>query len=113
MISEIHYSKWCVTSPSNNSFSSNSQIRRWAIRTATNLGEVDRDDYYDIQEVFTCLFKVIELGLFENPDVYNSAELEEGRLILLPPHLYDNSDYKSYWLGEQTFYHGRLFAQIS
>ncbi|XP_077163124.1 putative helicase senataxin isoform X2 [Paroedura picta] len=77
----------------------NEQIRRWAIRTATNLGEVDRDDYYDIQEVFTCLFKVIELGLFENLDVYDSAELEEGRLTLLPPHLYDTSDYKSYWLG--------------
>ncbi|KAL8174519.1 UNVERIFIED_CONTAM: hypothetical protein K2H54_048009 [Gekko kuhli] len=77
----------------------NEQIRRWAIRTATNLGEVDRDDYYDIQEVFTCLFKVIELGLFENPDIYNSAELEEGKLNLLPPHLYDTSDYKSFWLG--------------
>uniref|UniRef100_A0ACB8F085 Uncharacterized protein n=1 Tax=Sphaerodactylus townsendi TaxID=933632 RepID=A0ACB8F085_9SAUR len=77
----------------------NEHIRRWAIQTATNLGQVDRDDYYDIQEVFTCLLKVIELGLFENPSIYNSAVLEEGKLILLPPHLYDTSDYKSYWLG--------------
>ncbi|XP_054853384.1 probable helicase senataxin isoform X2 [Eublepharis macularius] len=77
----------------------NEHIRRWAIRTATNLGEVDRDDYYDIQEVFTCLFKVIELGLFENPHIYNSAVSEEGKLILLPPHLYDTGDHKSYWLG--------------
>ncbi|XP_060107571.1 probable helicase senataxin [Heteronotia binoei] len=75
----------------------NEQIRRWAIQTATNLGDVDRDDYYDIQEVFTCLFKMIEL--FEKPDGCNSAESEEGRLNRLPPHLYDTNDYKSYWLG--------------
>nr|XP_056716139.1 probable helicase senataxin [Euleptes europaea] len=77
----------------------NEHIRRWAIQTATNLGEVDRDDYYDIQEVFTCLLKVIELGLFENPSIYNSVVVEEGKLVLLPRHLYDTSNYKSYWLG--------------
>ncbi|KAG8546517.1 hypothetical protein GDO81_018747 [Engystomops pustulosus] len=76
----------------------NENIRRWAILTARAQGKVDRDDYYDLQEVFTCLFKVIELGLFENPDLY-STDLEDGKLILLPDHLYDTSNYKNYWLG--------------
>nr|XP_020650469.1 probable helicase senataxin [Pogona vitticeps] len=77
----------------------NEVIRRWAILTARNLGKVDRDDYYDIQEVLTCLLKVIELGLFENPDIYNSSVFEKGKLILLPSHLYDTTNYKNYWLG--------------
>ncbi|XP_053328361.1 probable helicase senataxin isoform X2 [Spea bombifrons] len=76
----------------------NETVRRWAILTAKAQGKVDRDDYYELQEVFTCLFKVIELGLFENPDLY-STELEEGKLILLPSHLYDTTNYKNYWLG--------------
>ncbi|NXA22100.1 SETX helicase, partial [Ibidorhyncha struthersii] len=77
----------------------NEVIRRWAILTARNLGKVDRDDYYDLQEVLTCLFKVIELGLFESPDIYSSSMIEEGKLILLPSHLYDTANYKNYWLG--------------
>ncbi|XP_062446695.1 probable helicase senataxin isoform X2 [Rhea pennata] len=77
----------------------NEVIRRWAILTARNLGKVDRDDYYDLQEVLTCLFKVIELGLFDSPDIYSSSMIEKGRLILLPSHLYDTTNYKNYWLG--------------
>ncbi|NXA34857.1 SETX helicase, partial [Eudromia elegans] len=77
----------------------NEVIRRWAILTARNLGKVDRDDYYDLQEVLTCLFKVIELGLFDNPDIYSSSLIEKGKLILLPSHLYDTTNYKNYWLG--------------
>uniref|UniRef100_A0A8C0BIT2 Senataxin n=1 Tax=Buteo japonicus TaxID=224669 RepID=A0A8C0BIT2_9AVES len=77
----------------------NEVIRRWAILTARNLGKVDRDDYYDLQEVLTCLFKVIELGLFESPDIYSFSMIEKGKLILLPSHLYDTANYKNYWLG--------------
>ncbi|NXM66967.1 SETX helicase, partial [Serilophus lunatus] len=77
----------------------NEVIRRWAILTARNLGKVDRDDYYDLEEVLTCLFKVIELGLFENTDIYSSSMYEKGKLILLPAHLYDTTNYKNYWLG--------------
>ncbi|KAM8995468.1 putative helicase senataxin isoform 1-T1 [Ara ararauna] len=77
----------------------NEVIRRWAILTARNLGKVDRDDYYDLQEVLTCLFKVIELGLFESRDIYGSSMIEKGKLILLPSHLYDTANYKNYWLG--------------
>ncbi|KFZ60473.1 putative helicase senataxin, partial [Podiceps cristatus] len=77
----------------------NEVIRRWAILTARNLGKVDRDDYYDLQEVLTCLFKVIELGLFESPDIYSSSMIEKCKLILLPSHLYDTANYKNYWLG--------------
>ncbi|XP_041530067.1 probable helicase senataxin isoform X2 [Microtus oregoni] len=77
----------------------NEMVRRWAILTARNLGKVDRDDYYDLQEVLTCLFKVIELGLLESPDIYTSSMLEKGKLILLPAHMYDTTNYKNYWLG--------------
>ncbi|XP_021117485.1 probable helicase senataxin isoform X1 [Heterocephalus glaber] len=77
----------------------NEMVRRWAILTARNLGKVDRDDYYDLQEVLTCLFKVIELGLLESPDIYTSSVLEKGKLILLPAHMYDTTNYKNYWLG--------------
>ncbi|KAI6076016.1 putative helicase senataxin isoform X1 [Aix galericulata] len=77
----------------------NEVIRRWAILTARNLGKVDRDDYYDLEEVLACLFKVIELGLFESPDIYSSSMIEKGKLILLPAHLYDTTNYKNYWLG--------------
>ncbi|XP_018421253.1 PREDICTED: probable helicase senataxin [Nanorana parkeri] len=77
----------------------NETIRHWAILTARAQGKVDRDDYYDLEEVFTCLFKVIELGLFENSDIYMYTEVEDGKLILLPSHLYDTSNYKNYWLG--------------
>ncbi|KFO82487.1 putative helicase senataxin, partial [Cuculus canorus] len=77
----------------------NEVVRRWAIVTARNLGKVDRDDYYDLKEVLTCLFKVIELGLFESPDIYCSSMIEKGKLILLPSHLYDTANHKNYWLG--------------
>ncbi|KFV64120.1 putative helicase senataxin, partial [Dryobates pubescens] len=77
----------------------NEVIRRWAILTARSLGKVDRDDYYDLQEVLTCLFRVIELGLFESPDIYSSSMIEKGKLVLLPSHLYDTTNYKNYWLG--------------
>ncbi|XP_068925401.1 probable helicase senataxin isoform X2 [Petaurus breviceps papuanus] len=77
----------------------NEMVRRWAILTARNLGKVDRDDYYDLQEVLTCLFRVIELGLLESPDIYTSSDFEKGKLVLLPSHMYDTSNYKNYWLG--------------
>uniref|UniRef100_A0A8D0LAZ5 Senataxin n=1 Tax=Sphenodon punctatus TaxID=8508 RepID=A0A8D0LAZ5_SPHPU len=77
----------------------NEKIRRWAIMSARNLGKVERDDYYDLQEVLTCLFKVIEVGLFDSPDIYSSSVIEKGKLILLPSHLYDTTNYKNYWLG--------------
>ncbi|XP_016052081.1 PREDICTED: probable helicase senataxin [Miniopterus natalensis] len=77
----------------------NEMVRRWAILTAKGLGKVDRDDYYDLQEVLTCLFKVIELGLLEHPDIYTTSVLEKGKLIILPSHMYDTSNYKNYWLG--------------
>ncbi|XP_036892405.1 probable helicase senataxin isoform X2 [Sturnira hondurensis] len=77
----------------------NEMVRRWAILTAKGLGKVERDDYYDLQEVLTCLFRVIELGLLENPDIYTSSVLEKGKLVLLPSHMYDAASYKNYWLG--------------
>ncbi|MEE6505419.1 hypothetical protein FKM82_005519 [Ascaphus truei] len=112
-VSELCCDALCKMEQANNSFQvyeklpgvylllvhPNEIIRRWAILTARVQGKVDRDDYYDLQEVFTCLFKVIELGLFENPDIYGYTEVEEGKLILLPSHLYDTTNYKNYWLG--------------
>ncbi|XP_066222892.1 probable helicase senataxin [Saccopteryx leptura] len=77
----------------------NEMVRRWAILTTKGLGRVDRDDYYDLQEVLTCLFKVIELRLLENPDIDTYSVLEKGKLIILLPHMYDAASYKNYWLG--------------
>ncbi|XP_072096201.1 probable helicase senataxin isoform X2 [Mobula birostris] len=77
----------------------NEMIRKWAILAARSLGKVERDDFYDLQEVITCLLKVIELDLFENTDFYHSYGMEEGKLILLPPHLYEITNHKNYWLG--------------
>ncbi|XP_078282033.1 putative helicase senataxin [Rhinoraja longicauda] len=77
----------------------NETIRKWAILAARSLGKVERDDFYDLQEVITCLLKVIELDLFENTDFYNSYGMQEGKLILLPSHLYDVTNHKNYWLG--------------
>ncbi|XP_007900944.2 LOW QUALITY PROTEIN: probable helicase senataxin [Callorhinchus milii] len=76
----------------------NETVRKWAILTARSLGKVERDDFYDLQEVITCLLRVIELDLFENSDIYNSVDTETT-LILLPPHLYDITNHKNYWLG--------------
>ncbi|KAM4663196.1 putative helicase senataxin [Discoglossus pictus] len=112
-VSELSTEALCKMEQANNSFqvyeklpgvylllvNPNETIRRWAIMTARAQGKVDRDDYYELQEVFTCLFKVIELGLFENPDIYSYSEIEYGKLILLPSHLYDTTNYKNYWLG--------------
>ncbi|KAM8804001.1 putative helicase senataxin [Rhynchonycteris naso] len=77
----------------------NEMVRRWAILTTKGLGRVERDDYYDLEEVLTCLFKVIELRLLENPDIDTSSVVEKGKLMILPPHMYDAASYKNYWLG--------------
>ncbi|MBN3299824.1 SETX helicase, partial [Amia calva] len=77
----------------------NEMVRKWAIHTARSLGKVDRDDFYDLQDVFSCMFRVIELDIFMNSDIYSSLNREEGKMVLLPPHLYDSTNYKNYWLG--------------
>ncbi|KAF5893842.1 putative helicase senataxin isoform X1, partial [Clarias magur] len=73
-------------------------VRRWAIATARSLGRVDRDNYYDLQEVFSCMFYIIDLGItvdFPNVDESYCS----GKLQMLPPHLYDSTNKKNYWLG--------------
>ncbi|XP_053334391.1 probable helicase senataxin isoform X2 [Clarias gariepinus] len=73
-------------------------VRRWAIATARSLGRVDRDNYYDLQEVFSCMFYIIDLGItvdFPNVDESYCS----GKLQMLPPHLYDSKNKKNYWLG--------------
>ncbi|KAF7696811.1 hypothetical protein HF521_005229 [Silurus meridionalis] len=76
----------------------NEKVRRWAIATARSLGRVDRDNYYDLQEVFSCMFYIIDLGItvdFINVD----DQYCSGKLNILPPHLYDSKNKKHYWLG--------------
>nr|XP_015222444.1 PREDICTED: probable helicase senataxin isoform X2 [Lepisosteus oculatus] len=77
----------------------NETVRKWAICTARSLGKVDRDDFYDLQEVFSCMCRAIELDLILNSDLFSSYVRKEGKMVLLPPHLYDCSNYKNYWLG--------------
>ncbi|MCI4386844.1 hypothetical protein PGIGA_G00067390 [Pangasianodon gigas] len=74
------------------------KVRHWAIATARSLGRVDRDNYYDLQEVFSCMFYIIDLGItldFPNMDDSYCS----GKLQILPPHLYDAQNKKNYWLG--------------
>ncbi|KAL4617413.1 putative helicase senataxin [Arapaima gigas] len=76
----------------------NEEVRRWAIRTARSLGKVDRDDFYDLKDIFCIMFRVLDLDLFHNPDVYSSIP-ENSKNALLPHHLYDAKNPKDYWLG--------------
>uniref|UniRef100_W5UB54 Putative helicase senataxin n=1 Tax=Ictalurus punctatus TaxID=7998 RepID=W5UB54_ICTPU len=76
----------------------NEKVRHWAIATARSLGRVDRDNYYDLQEVFLCMFYIIDLGItVDFPNVDDSYC--SGKLQMLPPHLYDSKNKKNYWLG--------------
>ncbi|KAI4892650.1 hypothetical protein NFI96_025055 [Prochilodus magdalenae] len=75
----------------------NETVRRWAISTARSLGRVDRDSFYELQEVFSCMFYVIELGIsldFPDNNLYIS-----GKMQWMPSHLYDSKNEKNYWLG--------------
>ncbi|XP_060791611.1 probable helicase senataxin isoform X2 [Neoarius graeffei] len=74
-------------------------VRRWAIATAKSLGRVDRDNYYYLQEVFTCMFYVIDLGITVDLDINMDDSYCSGKLQMLPPHLYDSKNKKNYWLG--------------
>ncbi|KAF4076992.1 hypothetical protein AMELA_G00203080 [Ameiurus melas] len=76
----------------------NEKVRHWAIATARSLGRVDRDNYYDLQEVFLCMFYIIDLGItVDFPNVDDSYC--SGKLQMLPPHLYESKNKKNYWLG--------------
>ncbi|TSK72033.1 putative helicase senataxin [Bagarius yarrelli] len=77
----------------------NEMVRRWAIATARSLGRVDRDNYYDLQEVFSCMFYIIDLGITVDDFLSMSDSYCSGKLQILPPHLYDSKNKKSYWLG--------------
>ncbi|KAI1904748.1 hypothetical protein AGOR_G00008890 [Albula goreensis] len=77
----------------------NEMVSRWAIRAARSLGKVDRDDFYDLQDIFSSMFSVIELDLFQNSDIDSSYDPKNGKMVLLPRHLFDSTNYKYYWLG--------------
>ncbi|KPP75887.1 putative helicase senataxin, partial [Scleropages formosus] len=79
----------------------NEEVRRWAIRTAKSLGKVDRDDFYDLKDVFCSMFRVLDLDLFHNSDVYSYIP-ENSKNALLPHHLYDAKNPKDYWLDESS-----------
>ncbi|XP_058614160.1 probable helicase senataxin isoform X1 [Onychostoma macrolepis] len=77
----------------------NEQVRRWAIDTAKTMKSVDRDAYYDLQEIFFCMFYVIELGIsLDFPDLTQES-YAGGVIQMLPSHLYDSQNKKNYWLG--------------
>ncbi|XP_059398476.1 probable helicase senataxin [Carassius carassius] len=77
----------------------NKQVRRWAIDTAKTMKSVDRDAYYDLQEIFFCMFYVIELGIsLDFPDL-EPESYAGGTVQMLPSHLYDSQNKKNYWLG--------------
>ncbi|XP_052444287.1 probable helicase senataxin isoform X1 [Carassius gibelio] len=77
----------------------NEQVRRWAIDTAKTMKSVDRDSYYDLQEIFSCMFNVIEPGIsLDFPDV-DQESYSRGTIKTLPSHLYDSQNKKNCWLG--------------
>lgn len=76
-----------------------SQVRSWAIRTAQDLGRVDRDDFYDVEEVLACMFCVLELGISFTLEDSDPPAACNGKLVRMPTHLYDSSNVKNYWLG--------------
>ncbi|XDV38190.1 hypothetical protein PO909_007653 [Leuciscus waleckii] len=77
----------------------NDQVRRWAIDAAKTMKSVDRDAYYDLQEIFFCMFYVIELGIsLDVPDL-DPGSYAGGTVTMLPSHLYDSQNKKNYWLG--------------
>ncbi|XP_066501655.1 probable helicase senataxin isoform X2 [Hoplias malabaricus] len=76
----------------------NDTVRRWAIDTARSYGRVDRDRYYDLKEVFSRMFLVLELGISLGiPD--QDTAYSSGKIQLIPSHLYDSNNEKNYWLG--------------
>ncbi|XP_028828680.1 probable helicase senataxin isoform X2 [Denticeps clupeoides] len=77
----------------------NETVRRWAVTTARSQGKVNRDDFYDLEEVLCCIFYVIELGISLKLPESDSTPAYDGKLFRLPPHLYDSSNVKNYWLG--------------
>lgn len=84
-------------------------MRRWAIDAAKTMKSVDRDAYYDLQEIFFCMFYVIELGIsLDVPDL-DPGSYAGGTLTMLPSHLYDSQNKKNYWLGLFEFSTNPLF----
>ena len=67
---------------------------------ARSLGNVDRDDFYDLQEIFNCMF--FELGISRNLAEIDSAYDPNAKMTRLPSHLYDSRNDKNYWLGEAS-----------
>ncbi|XP_041914358.1 probable helicase senataxin isoform X3 [Alosa sapidissima] len=77
----------------------NEKVRSWAIATARMLGCVDRDDFYDVEEVLACMFCVLELGISFSLEDSDPPSACNGKLARMPTHLYDSSNVKNYWLG--------------
>lgn len=72
---------------------------------------VDRDAYYDLQEIFSSMLYVIELGFFEDFPNLDPNSYASGTIQRLPSHLYDAHNKKNYWLGlfQEVFYYFLLF----
>uniref|UniRef100_A0A4W5MRY2 Senataxin n=1 Tax=Hucho hucho TaxID=62062 RepID=A0A4W5MRY2_9TELE len=68
----------------------NETVRRWAIGAARSLGKVDRDDFYALQDIFSCMFNIVDMDTSYDPTT---------KMTWLQPHLYDSKNAKNYWLG--------------
>ncbi|XP_056586884.1 probable helicase senataxin isoform X2 [Triplophysa dalaica] len=75
------------------------KVRRWAIDAAKTMKSVDRDAYYDLQEIFSCMLYVIELGFYQDVPDLDLDSYACGTIERLPSHLYDAHNKKNYWLG--------------
>ncbi|KAA0719715.1 putative helicase senataxin [Triplophysa tibetana] len=75
------------------------KVRRWAIDAAKTMKSVDRDAYYDLQEIFSCMLYVLELGFYQDVPDLDLDSYACGTIERLPSHLYDAHNKKNYWLG--------------
>eukprot|EP00112_Aurelia_sp_Birch-Aquarium-sp1_P016197 Seg3651.3 transcript_id=Seg3651.3/GoldUCD/mRNA.D3Y31 product="putative helicase senataxin" protein_id=Seg3651.3/GoldUCD/D3Y31 len=84
------------------------QVRKWALKTAKDLGSINMEDFQNLSPIINCLIKVVLYGLLENhegsetwPIPMSFIDDETNPL----PHLYYPLSKKDLWLGLGTIFH--------
>uniref|UniRef100_A0A8C4QFU2 Helicase Sen1 N-terminal domain-containing protein n=1 Tax=Eptatretus burgeri TaxID=7764 RepID=A0A8C4QFU2_EPTBU len=70
------------------------EVRRWALRSAQQLGHLSRDDYYGLRDVFLTVLNLIH-SIVSQRNVGSGG----GCVTALPPHLFTSANKKNFWLG--------------
>ncbi|XP_022786146.1 probable helicase senataxin [Stylophora pistillata] len=77
------------------------EVRGWAVKSVRGQGMINPDEYDLLKEVIKWMIDVVELNLFEYPDIVTPADKNAISLPLnvLPPHLFVPLTVKEYWMG--------------